>query len=337
MLCPGGHELSFSALRASRPQLKRDPLGRGATRVGGENRVIAYRITTLAFATLLATGCLTGPDQPAFEIAYRGELGSTGGIIAMTPDGSNGRVLVTPTEGPGCPSFSPDGRKIAFAGSTTNRIAIIDVPSRAETWLTSGWCPTWSPDGAQLAFFRGPISAPNGWGLYVMNIDGTGLRELAPDGFDTGGLDWSPDGRWLAVSTYSEGRLLFVDAATGARRLPSPARVLLGFQPAWAPDGQQVAYVTGAPAQGQEIWLIDISDGTVRQVTHSPTDATPYHNYRPRWSPDGTMIVYWRIGPVTSPGRSDPHIVLVGVDGIERSWKAATPILGDQPFWRRSP
>jgi len=296
--------------------------------------LVPHRIASLAFATLLATGCLTGPEGRTFEIAYRGQLGSGGGIIVMAPDGSNRRVLVTPSDGPGCPSFSPDGSMVAFAGITSNQITVISVSTGQETPLTQGWCPAWSPDGTKLAFFRGPVTAPSGWGLYVMNRDGSDLREIAPDGFGTSGIDWSPDGRWIVVSTYSEGRLVLVDVATGARRAIG---VIVGYQPSWSPDGQQIAYVAGAPAQGQEIWVVNTSGGAVRRVTYSPTGALSYSNFRPRWSPDGAMIVYWRVGPQTSPGRHDPHIVLIGADGAERSWKGPTPILGDQPFWRLVP
>ena len=76
--------------------------------------------------------------------------------------------------------------------------------------------PVWSPDGARIAFRGvGRTGAPSAAtaGVYVVDVDGTGLHMAIPTGVDTrywSAASWSPDGRWLVVDV--------VDPQDAARR-----------------------------------------------------------------------------------------------------------------------
>jgi Tol biopolymer transport system component len=66
--------------------------------------------------------------------------------------------------------------------------------------------PSWF--APKIAFAHGLL-----WNLWVVNGDGSGLRQLAPVGADDASVSWSPDGTTLFVYGSTGARL--VDAATG--------------------------------------------------------------------------------------------------------------------------
>ncbi|MEM7032095.1 MAG: FHA domain-containing protein [Chloroflexota bacterium] len=59
-----------------------------------------------------------------------------------------------------------------------------------------------SPDGTQVAFMS---RRDDNWDIYVVNIDGTGLRRLTRDAADDGLPTWSPDGRAIAFVSNRGG------------------------------------------------------------------------------------------------------------------------------------
>jgi Tol biopolymer transport system component len=90
------------------------------------------------------------------------------------------------------PAWSPDGARIAF---TTNRaatdgrsyIALISPNGGGFTRLVPGRRPAWSPDGRRIVFVGGS-DAP---GLYVVNVDGSGLARITDDPADNA-PSWGP-------------------------------------------------------------------------------------------------------------------------------------------------
>jgi TolB protein len=102
--------------------------------------------------------------------------------------------------------------------------------------------PTWSPDGRQLAFLRGEPDRPAVWNLWL--LDRASGRQARLTTFRRGqvwGGAWFPDGRRLAYS--HEDRLILHDLGTGrARTIASPLRGRLVRTPAVSPDGRWVIF-----------------------------------------------------------------------------------------------
>jgi Tol biopolymer transport system component len=137
-------------------------------------------------------------------------------LVTMNTDGSNRRVILS---GDGStrfsyPSFSPDGRTIAYSlrtgnGATGYTIWTVSASGGKATQLTpstdASAFPSWSPDGRQIVFARGPVSTL-GEDLYIMNADGTNPQLLVDCADACLSPIWSPDG----------GSVYYISALNGA-------------------------------------------------------------------------------------------------------------------------
>jgi hypothetical protein len=97
-------------------------------------------------------------------------------------------------------SWSPDGSRLAVSDDR-GLLVIVDVATTDRVEQVSldirGDFPSWNPEGSQIYI--------GGW---LMQSDGTAIREVLPDAVDSLGV-WSPDGTKLAV--LSKGRLHIID------------------------------------------------------------------------------------------------------------------------------
>ena len=125
-------------------------------------------------------------------------------IDIVNADGSGKQLLTTGAD----PAWSPDGTKIVFArnagGGGDMDLYVIGADGAGLTQLTSGppqdRAPDWSPDGRLIVFQRGQAGA--GY-IYVVRPDGTGLKRLSRQRFDTS-PSWSPDGTKIVFAHNSD-------------------------------------------------------------------------------------------------------------------------------------
>jgi Tol biopolymer transport system component len=119
------------------------------------------------------------PDGKRIAFVYGIEphppkYGESTGFIGVVGADGRGRLTKLKAGGdPWQPAWSHDGRKIAFADHL-RWIAVLDLRTHRVRRLRRGTMPSWSPNDRRIAF-----QGPRG-GIFVMNADGSHLRELTP-------------------------------------------------------------------------------------------------------------------------------------------------------------
>jgi RNA polymerase sigma factor (sigma-70 family) len=202
------------------------------------------------------------------------------------------------------------------------RLQMLDGSNRSVqlTSLGQGNCPTFSPDGKQIAYLLNPGSPPLFWplvkaGIYVMNTDGSDRRWLAEFG---GILKWSPDGQHLlTVSFTSPCQLTLLNVATGANHPIQFADLKVYSVPSWTDDDTIVAVVRSA--EGVAIALVDVAnpqEATLKETLwtkgHGLDGDPAYPVYDPR-TRQGVFVsreqkgqALYRFGPGMAPQQLEP-------------------------------
>jgi TolB protein len=172
-------------------------------------------------------------------------------LYTVRPDGGDVRHLAREPDGVFSPTWSPDGRSIAFLGNDDG-LYLIDPDGRHRRRFEGmfGSRLSWSPDGTRLAFeIRG--EAPNWGDIGVVNVEDGKRENLTHRPGDDSGPAWSPDGRKIAF-------------------LADLSCVWTGkCRPDWTGEGPR------------EIWLMDADGGHLRQLTSN--GAPGYGD--PAWQP----------------------------------------------------
>ncbi|MEO8881451.1 MAG: hypothetical protein ABI446_13740 [Gemmatimonadaceae bacterium] len=138
------------------------------------------------------------------------------------------------------------------------------------------------------------VAVRPGAGVYLMNLDGTGLKELTGTNDYSVFPQWSPDGTRITIyegNPYSAVNLTSLSLdGTRTPVVPTPASLLAGL--AWArPDMNGLLYFAGPRADNQymTVWRMN-ADGSGLVQIGAPTDA--YDFTHPAPSPDGKTVLY---------------------------------------------
>jgi len=180
------------------------------------------------------------PD--GLRIAYQSDRNGQSDIYVAAVDGS-GETRLTPMVGNHeAPDWSPDGQTLAFdsdqetAGEVSASISLylMDADGSNHRRVASyAESPRWSPDGKAIAFTSRRAGY---WQVYVMNADGSGLRQVTDGAWDHRYPAWSPDGRWLAFAANRQGRWqLYASAIDGGETLCLTSGPGDSSFPSWGP------------------------------------------------------------------------------------------------------
>jgi Tol biopolymer transport system component/DNA-binding winged helix-turn-helix (wHTH) protein len=210
---------------------------------------------------------------PAFSpdgtlVAFRQSDGGTNTGIYASVVGGQKSIQLTNAPGDCCPTWSPDGRQIAFARYAGNSFSIFTIPAlggterrlyRGPDHLGGGL--SWSPDGSLIAFTESRESDPTRAWISVLSIADSSIREISspPPGWIDRSPSYSPDGSRLAfirAAVAGVSNDIYVMAAYGgpAKRLTFDHRPMSGSL-AWSSDSAQILF---ASARGAEmgLWMV---------------------------------------------------------------------------------
>lgn len=196
------------------------------------------------------------------------------------------------------PAFSPDGSLVAFRQSDGMRqgifAAVVGGAKSVQITADPGdCCPTWSSDGRQLAFIR--YSEKDASIFTIPALGGSERRVYRGPASMRAGLSWSPDSDSLvfsetdpADSTRSDVSLLSLsDSST--RALTSPPAGWLDHEPAFSPDGAQVAFIRSTIAGvSNDVFVMAATGGRAKRLTF---DNRPIMG-PPAWTPDSREIIF---------------------------------------------
>ena len=183
--------------------------------------------------------------------------------------------------------------------------------------------PSWSPDGRQIAFssLRDNVSGAYNVEIYVMNSDGTNIRRLTHHPEEDELFSWSPDGKQLAFVSYRDGNAeIYVMTPDGANLRNLTQHPSIDSGPSWSPDGRQIVFASNrrrffkefGNLAGTEIYVMNADGSDVRRLTERQ-GGPPYSesDTAPCWSPDGKRIVFtsFRGEAVRDGGNEDIYVM----------------------------
>jgi Tol biopolymer transport system component len=129
-------------------------------------------------------------------------------IAVVASDGTKPHLLTDGSANYGFPSWSPDGRRIVYRGSTEGKstLFVMDSETREAKPLKTGAekenFPAWSPSGDIIAF----TSYRDGdYDIYTIRSDGTELKRLTNSPGNDAHCSWSSDGKWIAFASARGG------------------------------------------------------------------------------------------------------------------------------------
>ena len=304
-----------------------------------------------------ATEIAASPDGSQLAVVARGEI-----FVVETASGKTRRVTTTPQHERDV-SFSPDGRSLLYVSERGGQwdafettMAIPDAPSLLapgplkETAVTNTATdvlqPAYSPDGQRIAFLEDRKR------LVILDRHTGKTTTVLPDGLLFSYTDndlpftWSPDGRWLAVTTGSAASQFEVYLVDASGQKPPVNISRSGFQemaPIFSPDGKTIYYLsthaglrtTDAKDAEVDIYATfltqDAYDAFVRpadQTIHAAAttakkDAPPA---APAWEPQFDGLEF-RTGRIT-PFSSNINMFKIAADGKSLLWVSTSPATG---------
>jgi TolB protein len=256
---------------------------------------------------------------------------ATNDVYVVNADGSELRRLTRTRGWDFDPTWSPDGRRIAFRSHRDGNpeIYVMQADGSAQRNLSrhhaADWGPAWAPRGTTVAFNsgRGTTGLMH---LFLSPADRSRPRQVRTRIY-VEYPDWSPDGKRIAFMSPApygtdnyEIYVMDVDGSRVRRLTNSPGP---DGWPAWSPDGKTIAFAstrddcshseakdcrtTGDIGPFEDLYVMNADGSDQRRLTDGFAQFAA-------WSPDSRYLVY---APGLHVIRADGSgLVTISVEGL---------------------